>query len=214
MLLQKLQTHLQTYQHQFYPAFQNRRNHISAGILVALYEDDDWTCILTQRSSKLKDHSGEICFPGGKQQKEDLSLQDTALREAKEEISLEGTIIGRLSSIPLYTSDFRLEPFVAIANTPLDQLQANEEVEHILHVSLKHILERPFLEGTPFSYQGKTLVSPHFKPHHLQKKPPTNQLTYGGTAIVLYELLEQISIITNTKIPEIRQIDWPRQIIS
>ena len=102
MLLQKLQNHLQTYQHKFYPAFENRRNHISAGVLVALYDDDDWTCILTQRSSQLKDHGGEICFPGGKQQPEDHSLQETALREAKEEISLEGTIIGRLSSIPLY----------------------------------------------------------------------------------------------------------------
>ena len=113
--LYDLQEHFRTYTPKFYPPFANRKNNISAGVLVALYEDQDWTCIMTQRSSLLKDHSGEMCFPGGKQQKEDSSLADTALREAKEEVNIEATIIGKLSSIPLYTSDFRLEPFVAIA---------------------------------------------------------------------------------------------------
>ena len=214
MFLKKLQSHFKNYQHQFYPAFENRKNNISAGVLVALYDDDNWTCILTRRSSMLKDHGGEVCFPGGKQQKEDLSLQETALREAKEEIGLHAKIIGRLSSIPLYTSDFRLEPFVAIAETPVEKLQANEEVEHILPVSLRHIFQQPYLEGTSFEYQGKTLISPHFRPQHLMLNPPTTQRTYGGTAIVLYELLQQISVIMAQEIPEIKEVSWPREIMT
>ena len=75
--LYDLQEHFRTYTPKFYPPFANRKNNISAGVLVALYEDQDWTCIMTQRSSLLKDHSGEMCFPGGKQQKEDEDVNMT-----------------------------------------------------------------------------------------------------------------------------------------
>ena len=209
----KLKTHFDHFRPHFYPAFPNNKNNISAGVLVALYDDPDWTCILTQRSSQLKDHSGEICFPGGKQQEEDIFLCNTALREAKEEVGLEAEIIGQLSSIPLYTSDFRLEPFVAIAKTPIAQLHCNEEVQHILPISLRHIFEQPYLEGTSFTYQGQNLLSPHFQSHHLMQDPPTKQVTYGGTAIVLYELLQQISLIIDRNIPTIKEVQWPKDLL-
>ena len=212
--LEKLKKHFDHFVPHFYPAFQNKKNDISAGVLVCLYEDLDWTCILTQRSTQLKDHSGEICFPGGKQQKEDTSLQNTALREAMEEIGMEAKIIGRLSSIPLYTSEFRLEPFVAIAQTPLSQLHSNEEVQHILPISLRYIFQQPYLEGTSFTYRDQHLISPHFQSHHLMKNPPTKQCTYGGTAIVLHELLQQIAIVVNQKLPDIKEVQWPRTLFT
>ena len=209
-----LRNHFEKHKPSFYPAFPNRKNNIAAGVLVALYDDQDLTCLMTQRSSALKDHSGEMCFPGGKRQPEDTSLQETALREAREEINLRATVIGKLSSIPLYTSDFRLEPYVALAQTPLQDLRSNTEVEHIVPISIRHIFEQPFLEGTPFTYQGQSLVSPHFRPSHLLQNPFFTQITYGGTAIVLYELLQQIAIITDQKLPLIKSVDWPKDLSS
>ena len=114
----------------------------------------------------------------------------------------------------MYTSDFRLEPYVAIAQTPLEDLRSNTEVEHIVPISIRHIFDQPFLEGTPFTYQGQSLVSPHFRPTQLLKKPFFTKVTYGGTAIVLYELLQQIAIITDQKLPPIKVVDWPKDLSS
>lgn len=60
-----------------------------AAVLVPLFEDDEGTVrvVLTQRSHRLTKHAGEVAFPGGKRDPEDLTIQDTALREAEEEVS-------------------------------------------------------------------------------------------------------------------------------
>ena len=60
-----------------------------ASVLVPLqYENCMWQVILTRRSMNMKNHSGQISFPGGKFEEEDKSLDTTALREANEEIGL------------------------------------------------------------------------------------------------------------------------------
>jgi 8-oxo-dGTP pyrophosphatase MutT (NUDIX family) len=62
---------------------------LEAGVLVPLFEDDEGVVntILTERSATLKHHAGEVALPGGKRDPRDVSIQDTALREAHEEVS-------------------------------------------------------------------------------------------------------------------------------
>ena len=106
----EIQTHLLIFAPRFYPAFANKKNNISAGVLVALYDDQDWTCILTQRSTGLKKITAvKIVFSGGKQQKKIVRCKIQRSEKQKEEVGLEAKIIGQLSSIPLYTSEFELQ---------------------------------------------------------------------------------------------------------
>ena len=59
-----------------------------AAVLVPLFEDEEGTVrvVLTERSHMLSTHAGEVAFPGGKRDPEDVTIRDTALREAHEEV--------------------------------------------------------------------------------------------------------------------------------
>ena len=60
-----------------------------AAVLILIIEIDGIEKVmLTRRSSKLKSHPGQICFPGGKKDAIDATIVDTAIREAKEEVGL------------------------------------------------------------------------------------------------------------------------------
>ena len=170
-----------------WPAFPGRTNHRRAAVLLPLQFDGDGgaRCLLIQRTPHLRDHAGEVGFPGGKPEPVDGGdLTRTALREAEEELGLpraDMTMLGRLSSVPLFTSDYRLEPFVAAI--PGDAVLDPEpgEVAAVLSVSLTALLEAPFTHGLPFTWQGEARLSPVF--------PLSPRALYGGSAFVLWELL-------------------------
>jgi 8-oxo-dGTP pyrophosphatase MutT (NUDIX family) len=137
------------------PALPGRRNHLRTGVLVPLvWRGDDVDCVLTVRSRQLRTHGGEVSFPGGRPEG-DESLDATALREAREELGIaEAEILGELSSVPLYTSDFRLFPFVAaIADAPLTP--SPDEVAEVLTVSLGELLARDHFDAIAWDLGGR-----------------------------------------------------------
>ena len=104
---------IQDYQWREWPALPGQTNDIRCGVLVPAVITDDIKVYAGVRSSGLDKHAGEICFPGGRPEPSDDDLVATALREAQEEMGISGArILGRLSSMPLYTSNYRLEPYV------------------------------------------------------------------------------------------------------
>jgi len=74
-----------------------------AAVLVPIIEQHGALhVILTMRSSALKHHPGQIAFPGGKLDESDMSLEDTALREANEEIGLPRDVVNVLGQLPTH----------------------------------------------------------------------------------------------------------------
>jgi 8-oxo-dGTP pyrophosphatase MutT (NUDIX family) len=100
-------------------------------------DDDEARLVLTERPSYDGFHSGEVSFPGGKAEPEDIDEDATALRESAEEIGLDPAaagvrIVGHLGDVWIPVSDFRIQPVVAIAERE-PVLQANaSEVARIL----------------------------------------------------------------------------------
>lgn len=164
-----------------FPALPGRTNHLPTGVLVPIVWSADPTVIATVRAARLREHASEVCFPGGRPDPEDLDLRATALREAREELGLEGArVIGELSSVPLYTSDYRLHPFVALV--PEQALRVSEaEVAEVLRFSLRQELERESIESIAWSAGHLHGLSPlFFAGEHIM---------YGATAHAFYELL-------------------------
>jgi len=116
-----------------------------ASVLVPLLQvDNDWHILLTRRTDTLNEHSGQVAFPGGRAELGDSSLEDTALREAREEIGLEPTqahILGRLDSFITITN-YVLTPVVGRILWPFPIRLEENEVQRVFTIPL-HWLADP-----------------------------------------------------------------------
>ena len=113
-----------------------------ASVLVLIYGHEP-KVIMTEKPKHLNIHAGEIAFPGGKWNQNDNDLLDTALRETSEEIGLSlprHKVIGQLEDVKTLNSGFTITPFVSVVDD-IPKLNANSEVENILHIPLVPFLQ-------------------------------------------------------------------------
>jgi 8-oxo-dGTP pyrophosphatase MutT (NUDIX family) len=116
----------------------------AAATLLLIYPADGELVIpLTVRHAELPAHAGEISLPGGAVDPTDTSLEDTALREASEEIGLDGAvvrIVGRLDPVWIPVSNFELVPIVAVGDHRPAFSPRAEEVEELVELPLERVL--------------------------------------------------------------------------
>lgn len=181
-----------------FPALRGCTNHVFTGVLVPLVWGLDPQVLATIRPWHLRRHAGEVCFPGGLKDEMDVDLQATALREAEEELGItDARVLGRLSSIPLNTSDYRLLPFVAMV--PHKPLRPNpNEVAGVLRFEIRELLSRPEIHAIRFQIEDRIELSPVFE-------TGTSRPLFGGTAHVLHELLQVLAPLFSIPVPPLVQ---------
>jgi 8-oxo-dGTP pyrophosphatase MutT (NUDIX family) len=125
-------------------AFATTVRRTPAAVLVPLVEREaGWTVLLTQRAATLKDHAGQVSFPGGRIEPQDESPWRAALREAREEIGLSESFVEFAGFLPDHWvgTGFRVTPAVAFVN-PLFELRIDTaEVHDVFEVPLTVILD-------------------------------------------------------------------------
>tara|TARA_Y200000002_G_scaffold376525_1_gene380523 strand:+ start:235 stop:834 length:600 start_codon:yes stop_codon:yes gene_type:complete len=114
-----------------------------AGVLILLLKEDkdaEYKIVFTKRSTKLKTHSGEVSFPGGKWEEADNSLYETALRESNEEINLNIENVTKLGNLNFLLSRHKIEvnPYVGYLNK-FQEFEGNFEIEEIFTVPISFL---------------------------------------------------------------------------
>ncbi len=116
-----------------------------AAVLVPLFRDRAGELrLVVVRRAEGGIHGGQLAFPGGKQDPGDASLRDTARREAREEIGLDGgvEILADLPVASTLTSGYRVAPFLARVAPPPAWRLDDREIAEVLEVPLADLAGR------------------------------------------------------------------------
>ncbi len=157
-----------------------------AGVLALFYPNinKQTELVLILRKTYEGVHSAQVAFPGGKLEKQDVSLEAAALRETFEEVGVPIAtieIIRKLSQVYIPPSNFYVQPFLGVAKrTPIFKKQ-DDEVESIIKVNLQHFLDDSILitKKISTSYSADVEV-PAFKLN--------GHIVWGATAMMLSEI--------------------------
>ncbi len=161
------------------------QNYRPSAVLILLFpnEQKQTSVLLIERMTYNGHHSGQIAFPGGKVEPNDIDLQATALREFFEETGSDATptVIGKLTPVYIPVSKFMVQPFVSYVeqkpNFSASAYEVNELIEwEINHLLNPDIVKETTIEPTP----GYKLKTPYFD---VQGK-----VLWGATAMMLNEL--------------------------
>jgi 8-oxo-dGTP pyrophosphatase MutT (NUDIX family) len=156
-----------------------------AAVMVAIVERAEPVVLLTQRTAHLKEHSGQISFPGGKIDAGETPLQ-AALRETEEEIGLSRDAIEPLGYLDLYmtTLGYRIVPVIGRLAPPFKLALNKQEVDEAFEVPLSFLMEPNNLQRHSREWQGLT--------RSYYAIPFEKRYIWGVTAGILRNLHERI----------------------
>jgi 8-oxo-dGTP pyrophosphatase MutT (NUDIX family) len=126
-------------------------------VLVPLVRRDDALhVLLTRRSEHLRDHAGQISFPGGRAEPGDADAVDTALRETEEEIGLARAHVEVIGRLPVYTTvtSYVVTPVVGLVEPPFDLRLDRSEVDEAFEVPLSFLMTPAHHRRHVFQFDG------------------------------------------------------------
>lgn len=164
------------------------RTPAAASVLVPLVQRDaGLSVLLTQRTAHLRDHAGQISFPGGRVEEHDADAVATALREAEEEVGLSHLHVDVIGQLPAYTTvtRFVVTPVVALVE-PAFELKLDEfEVAEAFEVPLAYLMTPANHRRHRFTYDGGE--------REFLSMPFGDRFIWGATASMLRNLYRFLS---------------------
>lgn len=152
-----------------------------SAVLLLFFPDGDTTSIALIRRTKRGVHSGQIAFPGGRQEPRE-DLVDTALRETHEEIGVKPravTLLGKLTPLYVPVSQFMVHPYVGymVEKTPF--IAQPEEVDEVIAMPVDALLGKQ-LQEKKITIRGKEITCPYFDAR--------GHIVWGATAMIMNEM--------------------------
>lgn len=144
--------------------------------------------LLTQRNETLRDHPGQISFPGGRVEPEDQSPVHTALRETKEEIGLSSEHIEVIGFLPDYCTitGYRVTPVVALVTPPFELSPDAHEVAQVFEVPFDFLMD-------PANHQ-EHVIQRNGRPRKFFAVPYQDYFIWGATAGIILSLHRALAV--------------------
>jgi 8-oxo-dGTP pyrophosphatase MutT (NUDIX family) len=170
----------------------------AAAVLVPLVaRDSGLHVLLTRRTEHLRDHAGQISFPGGRSEPEDVDAADTALREAEEEVGLPRSAVDVLGQLPTYATvtGFVVTPVVALVQPPFALALDSFEVAEAFEVPLQFLMTPAHHRRHVFTFDGgerQFLSMPWVAAG--SDGSPREYFIWGATAAMLRNLYRYLAV--------------------
>ena len=166
-----------------------------AAVLIAVCPESS-DLILTRRPLHLRDHPGQISFPGGRMESFDPSPVDTACREAEEEVGLARRWVQPLVTLPEYitVTGFRVTPVLSILTAGYQLAPDPREVEEILRVPLAFLMDPSHHELRQVQIESERI--------EFFAIPYQGQFIWGATAAMIRNLYHFLHAAWNQSRPK------------
>ncbi len=159
-----------------------------AAVLVPLvWMDKQWHLLFTRRTEHVESHKGQVSFPGGGCDEGEVTPEETALREAQEEIGLNPKrvrILGRLANMITITS-FHVTPVVGVIEWPTVFIVGQHEVERVFTIPLYWLADTRNRWEFPVPGRNRSLIAFH---------PYDGELLWGATARMTVDFLKVLEL--------------------
>jgi 8-oxo-dGTP pyrophosphatase MutT (NUDIX family) len=160
----------------------------NSGVLVLLYpKEERLYTVFMKRPEYGGPHSGQISFPGGKSEKGDVSLTDTALRESHEEIGIPPAsveVLGTLTPLTIPISNYKLLPVVGFFHEKPYFITDPKEVVYLIEAEIDLLLKTGVEKREILILGNQSIEVPYYDIH--------GHHVWGATAMILSEFLEII----------------------
>jgi 8-oxo-dGTP pyrophosphatase MutT (NUDIX family) len=158
-----------------------------ASVLIGFVErSTGLNIIFTKRAHHLRHHPGQVSFPGGKFESEDVSLSNTALRETYEEIGIsreEISIFGQMPEL-VTISKFSVTPFLAFIDEDYQITIDKNEVDEVFEVPASIVFDQSRLRSQQFQFSSHT--------HRVFGLSYKNHFIWGMTAQIIHAMQNHI----------------------
>ncbi|WP_313062903.1 CoA pyrophosphatase [Atlantibacter hermannii] len=163
-------------------------NQRQAAVLVPIVRRPVPGLLLTQRSTRMRKHAGQVAFPGGARDPEDSSLIAAALREAQEEVAIPPETVEVIGVLPTADSvtGFQVTPVVGIIPPDLPYHASEEEVAAVFEMPLEEALRLGRYHPLDIHRRGND--------HRVWLSWYEHYFVWGMTAGIIRELALQIGM--------------------
>jgi 8-oxo-dGTP pyrophosphatase MutT (NUDIX family) len=159
----------------------------AAVLIPLLRQDDEWHLLFTRRTNKVESHKGQVSFPGGACDAGETTPEETALREANEEIGIDPQkvrVLGRITNMITITS-FRVAPVVGVIEWPAVLHLGKDEVERVFTIPLNWLAEKTNRWEFTMPGRKRSLIVFH---------PYDGELLWGATARMTVDFLRVLDL--------------------
>jgi 8-oxo-dGTP pyrophosphatase MutT (NUDIX family) len=154
---------------------------ILAAVLVPVFfKNGEYHLLFTKRTDLVKTHKGEICFPGGHYEPEDITMLATALRETNEEVGIPSRdiqIAGELDSTVNASSGYIITSYVGFIPYPHTLKLEEREIVEALEVPISFLLDPANLREEMWNRNGREFLVQFYNYHE--------RIIWGATGRIL-----------------------------